>query len=114
MGPRVQTAVFPTPVRVTGAPMTDIQVPERDQRRGALRPAEVLVGRDAELAALGAFLDAARTDGGAILVTGEPGVGKSELLDAAADHAASAGTRDLGAGRTQFGGGMSYSGPHPT
>ncbi|MDH3007565.1 ATP-binding protein [Gordonia alkanivorans] len=38
-----------------------------------------LVGRDAELAALRAFLDSARNDGAALLLTGDPGVGKTAL-----------------------------------
>jgi hypothetical protein len=46
------------------------------------------LGRDAELAALGALLEAAREGrGGALVVRGEPGVGKSLLLATVADGA---------------------------
>ncbi|MGY1739464.1 MULTISPECIES: AAA family ATPase [unclassified Blastococcus] len=54
-----------------------------------------LVGRAAELAQLGSFLDAALADGGALLLAGEPGVGTSALLGAAARHAAASGARVL-------------------
>ncbi len=47
-----------------------------------------LFGRDAELAALGADLDAARAGaGGLVLVLGEPGIGKTQLALAAASLA---------------------------
>ena len=39
-----------------------------------------LVGRDRELATLGSFLDEAVVDGATLLLTGEPGVGKTALL----------------------------------
>src|SRR3954467_3881844 len=46
------------------------------------------LGRDAECAALDQVLEAARGGHGAVLVLrGEPGVGKSALLDCAAAHA---------------------------
>ncbi len=45
----------------------------------------MLIGRKSELAALQAVVDgAARGEGGALLVTGEPGIGKTALLEAAA------------------------------
>ncbi|WP_449066551.1 ATP-binding protein, partial [Planomonospora algeriensis] len=48
-------------------------------------PAVPLRGRDAELAALRRLLDDARRGaGGAVLVLGAPGTGKSALLDSAA------------------------------
>ena len=43
-----------------------------------------------------AFLAAARTDGGALLVTGEPGVGKTDLMDAASEAASA---MDIGSSR---------------
>ena len=69
-----------------------------------------LVGREAELDRLRAFLAAARTDGGALLVTGEPGVGKTVLLDAASEEAAAGGTRVLRAAGVEFEAGTSFSG----
>ena len=44
-----------------------------------------LVGRDHELAARGSFLGNAAEGGATLLLTGEPGVGKSALLLAAAE-----------------------------
>ncbi len=90
--------------------MIETPVPKHDQRPGAGRPADHLVGRDEEMDRLRAFLAAARTDGGALLVTGEPGIGKTELLDFAADVAAGAGTRILRAAGIEFEAGMSFSG----
>jgi DNA-binding CsgD family transcriptional regulator len=53
------------------------------------------IGRGGELAALGAFLDQGASGGGALLIVGEPGAGKTRLLDAAAEMALAAGTRVL-------------------
>ena len=57
-----------------------------------------------------AFLAAARTDGEALLVTGEPGVGKTVLLDAASEAAPALGMRILRAAGVQFEAGTSFSG----
>ncbi|MBB2741849.1 UNVERIFIED_ORG: hypothetical protein FHR35_001669 [Microbispora rosea subsp. rosea] len=51
-----------------------------------------LVGRDRELAELATFLDTAGTDGAAILLTGDPSVGKTVLLDATAELGVAKGT----------------------
>ncbi|WP_267133956.1 LuxR family transcriptional regulator [Streptomyces sp. WAC 00631] len=52
------------------------------------RPPRRLHGRRAELRALGALLEAAqRGAGGALLLVGEPGLGRSALLDRVAAHA---------------------------
>ena len=64
--------------------------------------ATMLVGRDRELAILASFLDQAAADGGALLFTGGPGVGKTILLDVAAETAAAAGTVVLRATGVQF------------
>ena len=45
---------------------------------------DALVGRDPELALLRDFLARSAVDGGALLLTGDPGVGKTALLEAAA------------------------------
>ncbi len=45
-----------------------------------------LVGRDPELGLIASFLDRAAAGGGTLLFTGEPGVGKTALLDAMNRH----------------------------
>src|SRR3954462_12069295 len=50
-----------------------------------------LVGRDVEVARIRALIDQTPDGGGALIVTGEPGIGKSALLRVAADHARNAG-----------------------
>lgn len=56
------------------------------------RPAPSLVGRDAELAHLrGRLQDAASGHGGAVVLVGEPGAGKTTLAEAAAHIAGGAG-----------------------
>lgn len=71
---------------------------------------DALIGRDGELKLLQSFLDEAALRGGALLVAGEPGVGKSVLLDMAAEVAASADTRVLRAAGVEFEAELSYSG----
>lgn len=57
-------------------------------RRAAALPRLPLTGRDAELAALrAAFERARRGEGGAIVVSGEPGIGKTRLLKALKNEA---------------------------
>ena len=46
-----------------------------------------LIGREVELTQLGTELREARERGGALLVSGAPGIGKTSLLDAAAGDA---------------------------
>jgi DNA-binding CsgD family transcriptional regulator/tetratricopeptide (TPR) repeat protein len=89
--------------------MTGTHVPQLDDEQGS-HQVNHLVGREAEIDRLRAFLDTARTDGGALLVTGEPGVGKTELLDAAPKAASAAGTWVLHAAGIEFEAGMSFSG----
>ena len=49
----------------------------------------MLVGRDAELAVLDALITQAKAGaGGVVLLTGEPGVGKTRLARAGTEHAA--------------------------
>jgi DNA-binding CsgD family transcriptional regulator len=71
-----------------------------------------LVGRDAEVDVLRAFLDRAYTDGGALLLTGDAGVGKSALIDAAAAYADSIGFTVLRATGAQFEAHVSFAGLH--
>lgn len=71
-----------------------------------------LLGRARELAAIDAFLARAEADGAALLLTGEPGVGKSALLDAAARAAALGGARVVRAGGVEFETDVSFAGLH--
>ena len=90
--------------------MNDIDKPQRDERQGEGSRAGQLIGRETELDRLRAFLAAARTEGGALLVTGEPGVGKTGLLDAASEAASAAGMRILRAAGVEFEAATSFSG----
>ena len=65
----------------------------------------VFVGRDAELAALTAALDAAVAgDPAVVLVSGEAGVGKTRLVEEAAERASAAGARVLAGSCIEMGG----------
>src|SRR5262245_27090963 len=68
-----------------------------------------IVGRRAELDRIVAVVSSARTEGGVLLLTGEPGVGKTRLLDAAAQAASALGTRVLNASGFEFEADMSFS-----
>jgi DNA replication protein DnaC len=76
-------------------------------RNGAVD--DTLVGRDRDLERISEFLGAANR-GGALLLSGEPGVGKTVLLDAVPDAASAAGTRVLRAAGVEFEADVSYSG----
>jgi predicted ATP-dependent serine protease len=76
------------------------------------RPAPALVGRIEEVARLRDVLSSANHDGQALLISGEPGVGKSMLLQAAEHLAADAGVRVLKATGSQFEADISYAGLH--
>ncbi len=65
------------------------------------KPSE-LVGRDEELAVIRACVYELSAHGGTLLLSGEPGVGKSALLDAAAEMASIAGIRVLRAAAADF------------
>lgn len=69
-----------------------------------------LVGRESEMDRVRAFLNSAKTDGGTLLVTGEPGVGKTGILNAASDAASALGMRILRASGVEFEAGTSFSG----
>src|SRR5271169_3465166 len=74
--------------------------------------AEVLVGRSGELALIGAFAGRACTGGDTLLLFGEPGAGKTALLDAAAGAASDAGTLVLRAAGVEFEADLAFSGLH--
>ncbi|GEC03207.1 LuxR family transcriptional regulator [Streptomyces spinoverrucosus] len=71
--------------------------------------AGLLVGRDQDLERICEFLASPDT-GGALVLSGEPGVGKTAFLDAVAKAATEAGTRVLRAAGVQFEADVSYSG----
>src|SRR5262249_30344690 len=87
------------PPRVLRARRENHRVIRRSRRRQGLRGLDwgwagcldgfMLFGREGELERVGALLEAARgRRSGALLVVGEPGAGKSALLDAARAEAA--------------------------
>jgi DNA-binding CsgD family transcriptional regulator len=90
--------------------MNDLSAPEHDKQRGHSSYAGRLVGRDSEMERIHTFLAGARTDGGALLVTGEPGVGKTVLLNAASQAASALGMRILRAAGVEFEAETSFSG----
>jgi DNA-binding CsgD family transcriptional regulator len=75
---------------------------------------EALIGRGGELAIVRALIERARSDGEALLILGEPGAGKTMLLDAAAEIASSAGVCVLRASGVEFEAGISFSGLNQT
>src|SRR5262245_42692596 len=85
------------------AAMNDTDAPGHD-RDGQL------IGRESEMERIRAFVAAVRTDGGALLVTGEPGVGKTVLMDAASETASAVGMRIVRAAGVQFEADTSFSG----
>ncbi|MCI3276953.1 ATP-binding protein [Streptomyces cylindrosporus] len=68
-----------------------------------------LIGRAAELAIIDGLFGSAAARGSALLLTGEAGVGKSALLDAAAVRASESGSRVLRVVGSQFGEGVGFS-----
>ncbi len=76
------------------------------------RTCESVLGRDTELALLGEFLNRAAAGGAALLVTGEPGIGKTTLLDATAQDATARGTRVVHGCAVEFEVSVRYAGLH--
>ncbi|MEU7473474.1 AAA family ATPase [Streptomyces sp. NPDC044984] len=71
-----------------------------------------LVGREGELAELAAFLDMAGMDGAVLLLTGDPGVGKTALLDATAELAVAKGMRVVRGSGDEYETDISFAGLH--
>jgi predicted ATPase len=67
-------------------------------------------GRDRDLSVLRRFVGEAGENGGALLVTGEAGVGKTALLNEVAAEARRAGTRVLRASGAEFDAALSFAG----
>jgi DNA-binding CsgD family transcriptional regulator len=75
-------------------------------------PLPDLVGRERDIAVIRAFVDQAADHGGTLVVSGEAGVGKTALIQAATSYAVSAGIRLLRATGAQFEANVSFSGLH--
>src|SRR5580658_5386390 len=73
---------------------------------------EALVGRGPELALIDAFVGRAADVGGALVLFGEPGIGKTVLLDSAAQTALAAGTQVIRASGVEFETELTFSGLH--
>jgi DNA-binding CsgD family transcriptional regulator len=71
-----------------------------------------LIGRDQELGILVGLIDKAADGGAAIVVIGDPGIGKSSLLRAAADHGRAAGHRVLAATGVEAEAHLPFAGLH--
>ena len=71
-----------------------------------------LVGRAGELDLLTRFLRDAASGGGVLLLSGDPGVGKTTLLRAASEAAQAAGAEVLQVAGTEFEADLGYSGLH--
>ena len=69
-----------------------------------------LFGRGPQIDALAALIDGIRTGGGAVLVRGAPGIGKSALLAEAADRAAATGCTVVLVPGDQAAAGVPYAG----
>jgi DNA-binding CsgD family transcriptional regulator len=94
-----------------GRPAVALQMPDRHTAlAGAQEPR--LVGRDAELAQLGALLLTGRSASAALLVLGDAGLGKSALLRVAIARARGAGTRVLAASGVQAESELAFAGLH--
>jgi DNA-binding CsgD family transcriptional regulator len=79
------------------------------QRSGV---AETLFGRGRELQLIAAYLRRASLDGETLVLHGEPGVGKTALLDAAADAALKGGSLVLRAAGAEFEADLTFSALH--
>ncbi|WP_433346049.1 helix-turn-helix transcriptional regulator [Microtetraspora malaysiensis] len=71
-----------------------------------------MIGRERDLARIGDFVDQAAAQGGAFMLLGEAGVGKSVLLEVAAARALAAGHTVVRASGSQFEAEVSFAGLH--
>jgi DNA-binding CsgD family transcriptional regulator len=71
-----------------------------------------LIGRSNEVARVDSLLDRVRDSGGALVVRGEPGIGKSALLDRARGRASSLGARTLATVGVESESELAFSGLH--
>ncbi|CAA9352703.1 MAG: hypothetical protein AVDCRST_MAG07-3146 [uncultured Frankineae bacterium] len=77
--------------------------------RDLLPPSHSLVGREADLAAVRDLLARATVDGACLVLSGEPGIGKTALLDEGQRLAAAEGFRVLRASGVEFLADLGYS-----
>ena len=80
----------------------------RDAGRGVDAP-DAMIGRRDDVAGIGALVDRMVHVGGSVLLSGEPGIGKSVLLDAGAERARRWGVRVLRAEGAEFESDLPYS-----
>ena len=80
--------------------------------RSPAGPAGRLIGRDHDLALLRRFVDEVVNCGGALLLSGDAGVGKTALLDAAAAQAHSMGVNVVRAAGVEFESEVGFAGLH--
>lgn len=73
---------------------------------------DVLIGRDRELTTLDVFVDRASVEGAALLLFGDPGVGKTALLHAAAAAASDAGVLVVSYAGVEFEAEAPFAGLH--
>src|SRR5215470_16525288 len=71
-----------------------------------------LLGRDAEIELLASLLDGISAGGGAVVLSGEPGIGKSRLLALAAEFAAERGFTVLSTTGVQSEAHLAFAGLH--
>src|SRR4051812_13868388 len=69
-----------------------------------------LIGRQQDLDVVRSFTGQASVSGGALVIAGEPGIGKTALLDAVATEAEASGTKILRAAGVEHEAGISYAG----
>ena len=85
----------------------------RARNTSRMRPGYgALFGRERDVDRLRMFVADATVSGGALLLSGDPGVGKTALLDIAASSATEARHRVLRAGGAQFEADLSFAGLH--
>ena len=84
-------------------------IAERSQGQAVLTPISGLVGRQVELAQVSAALEQLQAgSGGVMSILGEPGIGKSRLLQAAQDQGSQAKVRWLNARCLSYGAALAY------